>query len=1255
VDEALDRTFHDSLLGGGECGRLIASRAWSATSLGPLDAWPQSLRTATSLLLRSPIPIVMLWGEDGVMLYNDAYSGFAGGRHPELLGSKVREGWPEVADFNDNVMRVGLAGRTLSYQDQKLTLYRHGRAEPVWMNLDYSPVLGEDGRPAGVLAIVVETTERVRVERRNAALVTLADALRALADPVEIQEAAARVLGEHLRAARVAYAEDAGDGDTFVLTRDYADGVPSIRGAYRYDDYGPDLVETLRAGAAVVRPDIQGDPSLTPAEKAAHAKLALGATLNVPLVKEGRLVAILAVHYAGPHDFHPDEIELAQEVAERTWAAVERARAETALRSSEARLSRAHAAARLGDFAWEVASGTLSLSGEYPRLLGLAPEALPRTAADFFAFIHPDERARMDEEVRPMLAGASDRLDGAYRILRGDGEVLWLGVSAQSEGRLPDGRPARVVGVNFDVTARRRAEAALRESEARFRLMADAVPQIVWITDAEGRTEFFNRQWAEYVGSPVVPSTAAGVAATAVHPDDAAMTMAAFDEARRTGRAFHVEHRVRSATGEYRWFLVRAEPYRDKATGEIVRWYGASVDIHDRKLAEARLREMNETLETRVAERTAELVRSEGRARAILDTSYQLMGLADVDGSLVAVNQTALDAFGVALDAVTGVKMWDAPWWARSAAEGGRLRREVARVARGESVRYEADLVMPDGRVRSFDFSMRPVLGAGGRPVQLVAEGRDVTEAKAAQAALLEAERARREADALYRGYFENSPEALFVIGVEDDGRFVVEQVNPAHEAALGFKFEQIRGKSVEQILPPDVAARILETYRRVIAKGEIDLYREVFDLGGTTQHWDTSLVPMRDGSGRITRLIGSSRNVTAQVVAEEALRQAQKMEAVGQLTGGLAHDFNNLLAAVVAAFELIRRRPDNAEKVRELAEAGLETAERGAKLTSQLLAFSRAQRIELKPVAVGDLIERMRGLLGSTLGPMIRLRLALERDGAVLSDLTQLEMAVLNLAINARDAMPDGGELTIGTRTHRASGRGELAAGEYVELFVADTGFGMSADVAARAFDPFFTTKGVGKGTGLGLSQVYGIARQAGGTVRIDSRPGAGATVRVYLPQTQDGTTTDAEPAAPDAPAAEVAGRILVVDDDSDVRRMLVAALESLGYEVRQAGDGPAGLAAIEEDAPDLMMVDFAMPGMNGAEVATAARARNPDLPIVFVSGYADTAAIEAVAGPEAPMLRKPFRLGDLHAVVSGALGDGPAPASRAAAGEGQ
>ncbi|HVU20732.1 MAG TPA: PAS domain-containing protein, partial [Rhizomicrobium sp.] len=293
---------------------------------------------------------------------------------------------------------------------------------------------------------------------------------------------------------------------------------------------------------------------------------------------------------------------------------------------------------------------------------------------------------------------------------------------------------------------------------------------------------------------------------------------------------------------------------------------------------------------------------------------------------------------------------------------------------------------------------------------------------------------------------------------------------------------------------------------------------------------------------------------------SQAALQQAQKMEAIGNLTGGIAHDFNNLLQGLTGSLDLIHRRT-NDSGIRRWAEAGLQAAERGTKLTAQLLAFSRAQKLEVKPVAVSVLLGGMRELLERTLGPSVQVTFDLSPQVAwALGDETQLEMAVLNLAINARDAMSGRGALSISTQHYRVAQDGDLEPGDYVELSVTDNGAGMQPDVVARAFDPFFTTKGVGKGTGLGLSQVYGMARQAGGTVRIASVPGEGTTVSIYLRATHGEAPQIAEVSQPDFVAAAPAN-ILIVDDDASVLQFLTDALNTFGYGVVAAGDGDTGL----------------------------------------------------------------------------------------------
>jgi signal transduction histidine kinase len=377
------------------------------------------------------------------------------------------------------------------------------------------------------------------------------------------------------------------------------------------------------------------------------------------------------------------------------------------------------------------------------------------------------------------------------------------------------------------------------------------------------------------------------------------------------------------------------------------------------------------------------------------------------------------------------------------------------------------------------------------------------------------------------------------------------------------------------------------------------------------------------------------SRELTT---AHEALRQAQKMEAVGQLTGGLAHDFNNLLAGISGALELIRirmaqGRPAEIDRYLVAAEGA---AKRAAALTHRLLAFSRRQTLDPKPTDVQRLVSGMTELIQRTVGPAITLE-AVDALGLwpVLIDPSQLENAILNLCINARDAMPDGGKIVIETANRVLDDREAcecgLAPGPYISLCVSDSGIGMPPDIVAKAFDPFFTTKPIGMGTGLGLSMIYGFARQSGGAVRIDSAPGQGTTVRIYLPRHSE---AGAAKAADDEPGVAPRGHgetVLVVDDEPTVRMLVVEVLEDLGYIALEAHDAASGLAILNSRRRiDLLVSDVGLPGgMNGRQMADAARAQRPQLKVLFITGYAENAALShGQLGSGMHVMTKPFAM---------------------------
>lgn len=405
-----------------------------------------------------------------------------------------------------------------------------------------------------------------------------------------------------------------------------------------------------------------------------------------------------------------------------------------------------------------------------------------------------------------------------------------------------------------------------------------------------------------------------------------------------------------------------------------------------------------------------------------------------------------------------------------------------------------------------------------------------------------------------------------------------------------------------------------------------------------------------RDLDARARELAEANRQLVGQIeereMVEATLRQAQRLEAVGQLTSGVAHDFNNLLTVVLGNLGFLEKeigsRPDLGDKtVRRLANMRT-AAERGASLTSQLLAFSRRQQLKPKPVDLNESIGNLRDLLRSSIGGSVQMETSLAPNiWKALVDPTQIELVILNLAINARDAMQVGGKLTIGTSnvtiTDLPQRQEEPNPGEYVVLSVADTGTGMTPEVLARAFEPFFTTKAPGKGSGLGLAQVFGFAKQSGGGVRIDTEVGRGTTLNVFLPRASGEAVAEAE-AAPERAEAAPNGvrRVLIVDDDNAVREVTSGILEQLGYDVVSASDGVSALELLDRDgsAIDLAILDFAMPGMNGAQVAGEIREKRPRLPILFLTGFVDAEGLKEI-GKET-IIQKPFTQDDLAKRIS-------------------
>jgi PAS domain S-box-containing protein len=573
-----------------------------------------------------------------------------------------------------------------------------------------------------------------------------------------------------------------------------------------------------------------------------------------------------------------------------------------------------------------------------------------------------------------------------------------------------------------------------------------------------------------------------------------------------------------------------------------------------------------------------------------------------------------------------------------------------AALEQGRNWDVECRIIRADGVCRWVHVRASPHRGPDGQVVRLLGTVADITERKQAEAAAIETA-------AKFETFAQTMPSMVWTS--LPDGR--IDWFNARVSEYSGIPADRMKPDGWAPVHPDDVGSSVA-LWQEALASGKpFSTEYRIRRYDGEYRWHITRAVPIRGADGAISHWIGNSADIqdqksseqaladlnatleqqvrerTAELLAAEAtLRQSQKMEAVGQLTGGLAHDFNNLLTGIIGSLELLANRV-NQGKVTGLdryLNIAQEAAKRAAALTHRLLAFSRRQTLDPTPTDINKLVQGMDELIRRTVGPAVTVKVASAAGlWPVLADPNQLENALLNLCINARDAMPDGGDLIIETGNRLledSEARGlELQAGEYVSLSVADTGGGMTPDIIARAFDPFFTTKPIGEGTGLGLSMVYGFVRQSGGQARIDSEPGHGAKVSLYLPRYAGGDPVN-EPAAGAQKAQRGDGEtVLVVDDERSVRVLANEVLEELGYNVLEAENGASGLKILESPRRiDLLITDVGLPGgMNGRQLADAALITRPNLKILFITGYAENSVIsKGHLKPGMRILTKPF-----------------------------
>ena len=652
-------------------------------------------------------------------------------------------------------------------------------------------------------------------------------------------------------------------------------------------------------------------------------------------------------------------------------------------------------------------------------------------------------------------------------------------------------------------------------------------------------------------------------------------------------------------------------------------------------------------------------------SRVTLDHVFQFCALLDAGGTMWDVNNTALRGAGLTRRDIHGRPFWEARWWQSSPQAPQKLKEAIARAAQGESVRYEVDIIGRAGgkEIITVDFNIQPVQDRAGAVRFLICEGRDVTEQRhrereatrqrkelaelAASNALLLAEAEEREHAEGRFGLLVKSVVDYAIYMLDPTG--VITNWNTGAERIKGYSHDEIVGQNfscffTEEDRAADLPARALDIAARE-GKYESEGWR--VRKNGSPFWASVVLDAIRDKDGvllgyaKITRDITERREtMLALQRTQEQLAQAQKMEGIGHLTGGVAHDFNNLLAIIMGNLETLQRvlnnpKPDK-DRLMRSTEHAMRGAQRAAALTQRLLAFSRQQPLDPKIVEVGKLVAGMSELMRRTIGEDVDIETVLFGGlWRVHVDPNQLEVAILNLAVNARDAMPEGGKLTIETANVYldevyATSQAEVLPGQYVVIGVTDTGCGMTPEVAARVFEPFFTTKDAGHGTGLGLSQVYGFVKQSGGHVKIYSEVGEGTTVKIYLPRLHAAEAENAasEPGTP-LIGTDASETILVVEDDGDVRVSTREMLSDLGYRTLEASTGQAALEVLQAH-PEirLLFTDVGLPGgMNGRQLADVARGQRSGLLVLFTTGYARNAIVHhGRLDPGVHLITKPY-----------------------------
>jgi PAS domain S-box-containing protein len=823
---------------------------------------------------------------------------------------------------------------------------------------------------------------------------------------------------------------------------------------------------------------------------------------------------------------------------------------------------------------------------------------------------------------------------------------------------------------------RRHAEAELRASEARLRLMFEGAATGIAVTDLDGRFVYANPSYCRTMGYS--EAELAGLDFHSItHPDDRAASEAA--RARLLTGAEPVvvfEKRYLRKDGMVVWVRLSVSllPKLEGSPGQFVT---VAEDISERRQAEDLLSGQRRVLEmiglgAPLSETLDVLVRAVEHQSPnliasilLLDREGRLWHAAGprlspafhraIDGQAIGEAEGSCGTAAYRHEAVVVTDIATDPLWVKyreaAAAEGVRACRSTP----------------------IFD-AERHVLGTFAlyfrKPGQPTPEHLALIDMATQTASIAisrkREEEALRESRQRLASIYDTVGDTIFLVALEPDGRFRFESVNRRFITTTGLPAEAVVGKRVDEVIPPGSRSLVLEHYRRAVRDKTVVRWEETSDYPVGRLTGEVSVAPILDARGECTHLVGAVHDITARKRAEErhlqveeALRHSQKLDSIGRLAGGVAHDFNNILGVILGYGELMRTQVSESHPARSRLEQVINAAQRAAGLTRQLLAFSRKQVMQPKLLDLNLVVGDLRRMLERVVGEDLEITIQAEpRLGTVEADPTQVEQIIMNLVVNARDAMPEGGRLTLETANvdfddSYADLHPPAGPGRFVMLAVSDTGVGIDAETQKRIFEPFFTTKPPGEGTGLGLATVYGIVKQMGGFIWVYSEVGLGSVFKVYLPRVAEEATEEAPPAEP-ARALRGTETVLVVEDSESLRELIDELLQGFGYCVQLAPDGVQALARLEQDegSIDVLLTDVVMPRLGGRDLVRRVRQIHPDIPVVYMSGYTDGAiSRQGLAEEGGILLEKPFTAETLAGAIRAALDrapEGPPRSSR-------